>query len=46
MKLSMNNGVLTVTGEGKTIEVDIVDGELEVFGDFVVEEESEEETDL
>ena len=42
MKLSMNNGVLTIIGEGKTIEFDIVDGELEVFGDFVVEEESEE----
>ena len=46
MELKMNNGVLTIIGEGKTIEVDIVDGELEVFGDFVVEEESEEETDL
>lgn len=44
MELKMNNGVLTIIGEGKTIEVDIVDGELEVFGDFVVvDEESEEE---
>ena len=39
----MRDGVLTVIGEGKTIEVDIVDGELEVFGDFVVEEEELEE---
>ena len=30
VKLSMRNGVITVTGEGKTIEVETVDDELRV----------------
>ena len=42
----MENGVLIVSGEGKVIEVDIVDGELVVYGDMIVEEiESEDETE-
>lgn len=43
MKLSMRNGVITVTGEGKTIEVDIVDGELEIYGDATIEEFEDED---
>ena len=45
MKLSMRNGVITVTGEGKTIEVETVDGELVVYGDsdVIIEELEDEE---
>lgn len=43
MKLSMRNGVIAVTGEGKTIEVDIVDGELEIYCDAATIEELEDE---
>lgn len=44
MELKMNSGVLTVIGENKIIEVDVNEnGELEVFGDVVVEEEDSEE---
>lgn len=39
----MRNGVLIVSGEGKVIEVDMVDGEIEVFGDFIIEEEELED---
>lgn len=42
MKLTMKDGVLTVTGEGKSIEVANINGELEVFGNVVVEEIEEE----
>lgn len=43
MELKMRNGVLIVSGEGKVIEVDIVDGELVVYGDDVTIEELEDE---
>lgn len=43
MKLSMRNGVITVTGEGKTIEVETVDGELEIYGDVTIEELEDED---
>jgi hypothetical protein len=45
----MKNGVITVTGEGKTIEVETVDGELVVYGDsdVIIEElEDEEEEEV
>ena len=43
MKLSMRNGVITVTGEGKTIEVETVDGELVIYGDVTIEELEDED---
>ena len=43
MKLSMRNGVITVTGEGKTIEVETVDDELVIYGDVTIEELEDED---
>lgn len=42
----MRDGVLIVSEYGNTIEVTVVNGELEVFGDVIVEEiESEDEVE-
>ena len=45
MELELKDGVLTVSEKhGNTIEIAVVDGELEVYGNVVIEEaESEEE---